>query len=1127
MVSVLFCDLVGFTTLSESKDPEEVRELLSAYFDVARTVVQRYGGTVEKFIGDAVMAAWGVPTANEDDAERAVRAALDLVGAVQKLGADLRLPSLAARAGVLSGEAAVNLNAVGEGMVAGDLVNTASRIQSVAEPGTVLVGETTRRVTDAAVAYADAGLHQLKGKSELAQLWQALRVVAGRGGALKSVGLEAPFVGRDRELRLVRELFHACAEQRNAHLLAVTGIAGIGKSRLAWELFKYTDGLTETVWWHRGRCLAYGEGVTYWALAEMVRFRARIAEDEQSASATAKLRAVVAEMVEDEEERRWVEPRLASLLGLGEQATADATDLFSGWRVFFERMADRHPVVLVFEDLQWADSALLDFVEYLMDWSRHHPLFVVTLARPEIADRRAGWNAGRRNVTSLSLEPLSSDAMDQLLQGLVPGLPDGIRGRIRDRSEGTPLYAVETVRMLLDRGALVREGDRYVPVSDLQELDVPESLHALIAARLDNLEPAERALLQDASVLGKTFSQAALAAVVRTAESELAPLLASLVRKELLAVQADPRSPDLGEYGFLQALVQKVAHDTLSRRDRKARHLAVAEFLRHQRGVDEVEVVEVVASHYLEAYLADPDASDAPAIRALAREYLARAGERAGSVAAHEDAASYFAKAADMSDDPASRAELVLAAGQEQHTAGHGRTAERSFEEARGLFDSVGDNQGAARATAELAQILCWERNQLDEALHQLRTAYDVLVDGEPNQALARVGAQLARLLFFRGLADEAYEVLERALVVAEMQHNLPVLSDALNTKSLLLDRRGRPEESFALIRHALTLGLDGGVTETALRAYVNLSYFMGAYDRLGEGITVAQEGLALARKGGHRHFELFLLGHLTDYFYLAGRWEEAMAAASELPDLRQVSETFAFEASLGASTVIRIAVGRGRLDEAEPLFALFESGTDSADLQRRGFSLSVLALGQAARGNHRAVIDLGLRVLDESQSVGGGVWTTKHIYEPLFDSSLALRDRAAAARVLSRLEEWRLTRFSPYMRAQAARFRARLGALGTDGQTDGQVDLQMDARMVERQFRSAEQLLADAGFEFARAKVQTEFAEWLSGNGRLAEAEPLRAAAFETFERLGAVPWIERLVASQESLPTDNSNTA
>src|SRR3954447_22083147 len=478
LVSVLFADLVGFTPLAETRDPEEVRELLSRYFDNCRRLIELYGGTVEKFIGDAVMAVWGTPTATEDDAERAVRAALDLVAAVSGLGDEVGAPELRARAGVLTGEAAVNLAAVGEGMVAGDLVNTASRVQSAAEPGSVFVGDSTRRASERAIVYEDAGSHELKGKEGETPLWRALRVVSGVGGELKSQGLEAPVVGRGRELRQIKDLFHVSADEGRAQLVSVTGIAGIGKSRLAWEFYKYFDGLKQIVYWHRGRCLAYGEGVTYWALADMVRMRCRIAEDDEPQSALAKLHAALEEHILDAEERRFVEPRLAQLLGLGEHETRDRQDLFAAWRLFFERLADTYPTVLAFEDMQWADTSLLDFIEYLLEWSRNSPLYVVSLSRPELLERRPNWGAGHRNFTSLYLEPLSEQAMGELLAGLVPGLPAPLRGQILARAEGVPLYAVETVRMLLDRGLLVEDGASYRVAGEIETLEVPETLHA-------------------------------------------------------------------------------------------------------------------------------------------------------------------------------------------------------------------------------------------------------------------------------------------------------------------------------------------------------------------------------------------------------------------------------------------------------------------------------------------------------------------------------------------------------------------------------------------------------------------------------------------------------------------------
>src|SRR3954465_6496150 len=311
VTSVLFGDLVGFTTLSESRDPEQVRELLSRYFTTARTVIERYGGTVEKFIGDAVMAVWGVPTAMEDDAERAVRAGLDVIAAVSALGEEVGAPELSMRVGIVTGEVAVTLGATSEGMVAGDAVNTAARVQSAAQPGEVWVDDQTRALTVASVAYADAGTYELKGKREAMPLYVARQIFAVVGGSRRVDGLEAPFVGRDRDLRLVKEMFHATLEEQRPRLVSVVGAAGIGKSRLGWEFDKYSDGITPVVMWPRGRCLAYGEGVAFWALAEMVRVRMGSVEGESATALAERLRTGLPTYVTDAEERDWLLPRVA------------------------------------------------------------------------------------------------------------------------------------------------------------------------------------------------------------------------------------------------------------------------------------------------------------------------------------------------------------------------------------------------------------------------------------------------------------------------------------------------------------------------------------------------------------------------------------------------------------------------------------------------------------------------------------------------------------------------------------------------------------------------------------------------------------------------------------------------
>ncbi len=407
LVSVLFADLVGFTGLAEDRDPEAVRELLTRYFDLAREVIDRYGGTVEKFIGDAVMAVWGAPVAREDDAERAVRAALDLVDVVRTLGRNEDGEPVQARASVLTGEAAVTLGAVGQGIVAGDLVNTASRLQGAAPPGCVLVGEATFRATAEGIAYEPAGEHLVKGKIAPVAAWRALRIVGKLGGVGRSEGLESPFVGRDEQLRLLKDLLHSTERDGRLRFVSVTGQAGTGKSRLTWEFQKYIDGLVGDVYWHQGRSPAYGEGITFWALGEMVRKRADLAEGDDQPTTRRKIAAALARYVPDAVERRWIEPKLLGLLGIEELRAIDREELFAAWRTFFERVSELGTTVMVFEDIHWADQGLVDFIDHMAEWSVNHRILVLTLARPEFLDRHRDWGAGRRNFVALSLDPLS------------------------------------------------------------------------------------------------------------------------------------------------------------------------------------------------------------------------------------------------------------------------------------------------------------------------------------------------------------------------------------------------------------------------------------------------------------------------------------------------------------------------------------------------------------------------------------------------------------------------------------------------------------------------------------------------------------------------------------------------
>ena len=1096
LVSVLFADLVGFTTLSESRDSEEVREILSRYFDSCRRLISLYGGTVEKFIGDAVMAVWGTPTATEDDAERAVRAALDLVAAVSALGDELTTPDLRARAGVLTGEAAVTIGAEGEGMVAGDMVNTASRIQSLAPAGSVYVGDSTRRATEQTIVYEDAGSHELQGKSGLYPLWRALRIVSGARGSLKSHGLEAPFVGRDRELRLMKEFFHGSADEGKAHLVSVMGIAGIGKSRLAWEFFKYMDGLPQLTYWHRGRCLSYGEGVTYWALADMVRMRCRITEDEQAASAIAKVRATLAEQVPDDEERRFVEPRVAHLLGLEDGPRYERDDLFAAWRIFFERLAEGSPVVMVFEDMQWADDSLLDFIDYLLEWSRNSALFVVTLARPELQDKRPTWG-GRRNFTSLYLEPLATTAMERLLSGLVPGLPEEVRQQILERAEGIPLYAVETVRMLLDRGALVEDGPVYRPTGPIASLEVPETLHALIAARLDGLTQEERRLLQDASVLGKTFTKRALSALSSLGDVELDPLLGSLLRKEVLGIQADPRSPEHGQHSFLQDLVRHVAYETLSRRERRSRHLAAAAHL-EATFPEEDEIVEVVASHYLDAYRADPDAAGADEIRGRAREMLARAGERAASLAAAREAQRYFEQAAELTEDPLVRADLYDRAARMAWRRGRGPEARALFEQALSTFESAGLNHPAARVSARLAEI-DFRDGHTSHAVARLEKALQALSGDEPDADLAAVAAQLARFLTLSGQHEEALPHFELALELAEALALPEVFAEALTSKAVLLTWRNRLDEGRIVLEGSLAHALAHDLPGTSLRAYNNLAVIFESRDRYAEALELSDRAVQLARRIGDSNWERQLLAGPISALVLLGRWDEAATRAAELEGLPASEQTLALLLHL-----VAIDCWRGKHAEARARLESLASVRDSEDIQ----SWSAYALQEAmllrTEGKQRAALELLEPVLSRREELGVTFLTSKLSLVEALESAFELGDTGKLDETLAIVDALRPGERPPLLSAHAARFRARSAT--TPAEADAG-------------FARAAELFRELGMIFWLAVTQLEHGEWLVQQDRGLEAEPLVAEARETFARLEARPWLDRLRASDSEL--------
>ena len=1082
LVSILFADLVGFTTFSEGRDSEEVRELLTRYFDLATDVVRRYGGTIEKFIGDAVMAVWGAPVAQEDDAERAVRAALELVDAIPTLG-----PGIQARAGVLTGEAAVTIGAANQGMVAGDLVNTASRLQSAAAPGSVLVGEATQRAAARAIVFEEAGEQTLKGKQSPVPAWRAVRVVAERGGRNRSEGLEAPFVGRDEELRLLKDLFHATGREGKSRLVSVIGPGGIGKTRLSWEFLKYIDGVNDNVWWHAGRSPAYGEGITFWALGEMVRGRAGLAETDDESTTRERVVASVRDHVPDEEERRWIEPALLALLGVSGGTTIGSDELFAAWRTFFERMAATAPVVMVFEDLHHADSGLLDFIDHLMEWGRTSPITVITLSRPDLLERRPDWGAGKRAFTSIHLEPLAPADMERLLAGLVPGLPKAAVDRIVARADGIPFYAVETVRMLLAQGRLAREGDTYRPTGDIDDLAVPETLTALIAARLDGLEPVERALVEDAAVLGQSFTMAGLAAVSGLAPDVLSDRLRSLVRRELLVLDDNPRSPERGQYAFVQALIREVAYNTLSKKDRKVRHLAAA---RHFESLATDELAGGLAGHYLAAQRLAADEAEANALAAQARIALRGAADRAAALGANEQARKFLEQALDVSTDPAERADLHERAYEaafhsldEEPVLRHAAAAELERRK-------TGDREAIARAGVLLVHGVNSFQADPVRALEMLEALWEEFSDLEETPAGVALMSTFVRVN--RGLAktDVALEWAERLLPIAERIGDLASIAFGLVGRGASLVLLGRPREGLVLLRGAHQLALANDLRDVENGSRILLSF----YEQWGDpvaGVALGREGLEIGRRLGSQAYRFQMVGNAAICALRVGEWDWV---AAELEEWLESSEENSNWIEFHVDRAL-LHANRG-LDTTRDLETAQRLRAGVTDPQYESYELFARAAVSLLDG------DLAGAAEQAERAATITTYFSPLAYPVAARAALWAGDAPTARRLLE--TEIGNGDWGPVLEADRARTSAGIAAL--------------ERRSVEAvaAYRDALRAYQQLGLEFETAACAVDMAVLLPREARDApDLVAAMGAARETLARLGAAPWLARLDAA------------
>ena len=1066
--------------------------MLSTYFETSRQIVESYGGTVEKFIGDAVMALWGAPVAREDDAERAVRAALDLVAAVtrmgDRLGTELRL-----RSGVLTGEAAVELQSAAEGMVVGDAVNTASRIQSVALPGWVLVDDVTRLVTERAIVYEDGGTHTVKGKAEQLQTWHALRVVAALGGAGRS-GIELPLVGRSREIGVLRcALDNVLAPGAGLRIIFMVGEAGLGKSRLAWELEKYADGLAAQVLWSRGRVRCFGEGVGFWALADMVRMRAQIAHGEDAATQRTKMSALLDSAVRfrprsDPEVHERMERGLSRLLGLDSVVSGviDRERAVHRLATAVRAPGEDAPLVLLLEDLQWADEGLFDFIEHMSQWAAASPILMLVSTRP---DERLAPLLGLGE--HLPLAPLSGEEIEELVAAAVLDVPAGLLRRVSEHAGGVPLFAVESLRMLADRGLLLAERDsgRYRVLGEVQDLDVPPSVHALVAARLDRLGTLERRVLLNGAVLGHGFTAAGVAALTGLSERDVRSLAAGLVAKQFLSVASEPRSPERGQFTFSHRLVQRVARSTLSRRERKACHLAAVDHL--SSGESDPDLAAILAGHLLAAVEAEPAAADAEGIRRRALSTTLDAAERADSVGALAQAIALYDRAADIEPDELQRAEhLIRAARCAERSGDQAAAAAERYAAARALHERNGRSRDGLRLLACEVYAHRWTRRN-SQLLGPLWEVYEKL-RSEPDGLFADAAASLSNVLYGDGDAPAAERIAAEAAVAAQQSGAWHALGIALNSRASALLDLGRPIEALEIFQEALETSERHEPAE-APAALGNIAITLCALGRFEEAAATGRRTMAAGRArrasrgtehGAQRRGWTEL--QIARSLFSLGRWDEALATVE-----RAAAEAAPAYEGMTIGPPVLAACYRGQPDVAREVIARFD--------ERQAES------GSAFESDYRCLREAAIAHLDGDGSRAASIIVSARAADYAeWPAWLALTadlvaqsaDLESLERALAALRETVAPRTSPIVVAQTARLAAHHAARAGDS---------VEAAT---HWQAAHAAAHDAGMAFDAAVMALELAEH---HVRLGGVAPTLGESRATFAALRAEPWAKR----------------
>jgi class 3 adenylate cyclase/tetratricopeptide (TPR) repeat protein len=944
VITVLFADLVGFTSRSEQLDPEDVEAILRPYHERLRYELERWGGTVEKFIGDAVMALFGAPVAREDDPERAVRAALAIRDWIAEQG------ELQVRIAVNTGEALVNLDArpeAGEGMATGDVVNTASRLQSAAPVNGILVGDGTYRATAETIEYREHAEVEAKGKEAPVPVWEIVQARA-RFGVDLTPESRTPLVGREREVELLVGALERARRQRSPELVTLIGVPGIGKSRLVGELFQSIERGGVLTYWRQGRSLPYGAGVSYWALAEMVKAQAGILETDSDEEVEAKLARTVEQLIDEDAE--WVLSHLRPLVGQASEASSSQEEAFAAWRRFFEALAEQHALVLMFEDIHWADDGVLDLIEHLVDWVRDVPMLILCTARLELLERRPAWGGGKLNAATVALSPLSADDTATLISALSdrPLLPAETQAELLERAGGNPLYAEQYVRMLAERGSG-------------EELPLPETVQGIIAARLDSLPQEEKRLLQDAAVVGKVFWLGALDA----SEQQLHTLQQKefVQRARRSSVEAET------EYAFKHLLVRDVAYGQIPRAERAEKHRRVAEWI-ESLGRPE-DHAEMVAHHYVSALeLARAARQDVGAFADRARVALREAGDRAAALNALMQAANYYSEALELvGADDAERFELLFLRGGARFGAvGEGAD---DLEEARQGLEAAGDREGAAEAALMLADI-AWYTGQHERILEHLAEARALVVGAPPSRVQVHVLSEASRYEMLADRNDNAVELGLQAIAMAEelglddiRAHTLVNVGTARVTG--VGDARGLGE-----LEEAVALATEAKDISGMIRAHNNLGVMHLLLGNMDRSVAEIDEAQRVAEHFGHRAFVRFgtggpMLAHAIE----AGRWDDG----TRLVDEFLAEGTAHYQASVATAwrAVLRVARGdvEGAVSDAERAVELSRPANDPQLKLTAAEMASAVFLSAGDRARAAATFDEALADLRDLRQIG------------------------------------------------------------------------------------------------------------------------------------------------------------